>query len=90
MDDDERAPIERHLATCAACHDEVDRHREVASLHAVGAEPITEEVPDSLWSRIETGIGADEGGTALVITTERAGGVPLSSQAAVAAWFPEA
>jgi anti-sigma factor RsiW len=60
VDSAERALVDDHLPRCSECRVEVDRHREVAGLLAVGAEPISDEVPPTLWSRIETGIDTDD------------------------------
>lgn len=54
VDDDERALVEAHLATCPRCRAEVDAHREVASHLALGGAP----APSGLWERIA---GAIEG-----------------------------
>lgn len=56
VDDDERAAVEAHLATCPRCRAEVDAHREVASHLALGGAP----APSGLWERIA---GAIEGET---------------------------
>jgi anti-sigma factor RsiW len=48
VDDDERAAVEAHLATCPRCRAEVDAHREVASHLAQTGAP----APDGLWDRI--------------------------------------
>lgn len=47
VDDDERAAVEAHLATCPRCRAEVDSHREVAAHLAAGAP-----APEGLWDRI--------------------------------------
>lgn len=67
VDPDERILVEDHLPRCDRCRTEVDRHREVAGLLAVEAEPIAEGVPATLWSRIETGIDAGDGPAAPVV-----------------------
>jgi anti-sigma-K factor RskA len=54
VDDDERAAVEAHLATCPRCRAEVDAHREVAAHLAQTGAP----APDHLWDRIA---GALEG-----------------------------
>jgi anti-sigma factor RsiW len=56
VDDDERAAVDAHLATCPRCRAEVDAHREVASHLALGGAP----APEGLWERIS---GAIEGET---------------------------
>jgi len=48
VDEAERAQIEAHLATSPRARAEVERHREVAALLAVG----TERPPEGLWDRI--------------------------------------
>jgi anti-sigma-K factor RskA len=48
VDDDERAEVEAHLATCPRCRAEVAAHREVAALMANGAVA----APEGLWDRI--------------------------------------
>ncbi len=48
VDLDEATSIEVHLATCPRCRDEVQEHREVASLLAYAGAP----APDGLWERV--------------------------------------
>jgi anti-sigma-K factor RskA len=48
VDEDERAEIEEHLATCPRCRAEVAAHREVAALMANGSVA----APEGLWDRI--------------------------------------
>jgi anti-sigma-K factor RskA len=48
VDEDERAEVEAHLATCPRCRAEVAAHREVAALMANSAIA----APDGLWDRI--------------------------------------
>jgi hypothetical protein len=48
VDDDERAVVEEHLATCSRCRAEVQEHREVAGLLAQGGGA----APDGVWARI--------------------------------------
>lgn len=56
VDDDERAAVEAHLATCPRCRAEVDGHREVAAHLAQTGAP----APDELWDRIAGAIGGAE------------------------------
>ena len=53
LDDDEAADLERHIAECRACREELDEHRAVASL--IGAQSVEADVPESLWHRVEAG-----------------------------------
>lgn len=48
VDDDERALVEEHLASCARCRAEVAEHREVATMlaHTGG------DAPEGVWQRI--------------------------------------
>jgi anti-sigma factor RsiW len=55
VDDDERAAVEAHLATCPRCRAEVDAHREVAAHLAQTGAP----APDALWDRIAGSIGGE-------------------------------
>jgi anti-sigma factor RsiW len=48
VDEDERAEVEAHLATCPRCRAEVAAHREVAALMANGGVA----APEGLWDRI--------------------------------------
>lgn len=48
VDDDERAVVEAHLATCSRCRAEVAEHRETAALLAHGGG----DAPEGVWSRI--------------------------------------
>jgi anti-sigma factor RsiW len=48
VDEDERAEVEAHLATCPRCRAEVAAHREVAALMANGSVA----APEGLWDRI--------------------------------------
>jgi anti-sigma-K factor RskA len=48
VDEDERAEVEAHLATCPRCRAEVAAHREVAALMANGSVV----APEGLWDRI--------------------------------------
>ena len=55
VDDDERAAVERHLATCPRCRAEVATHREVAAM--LGSALATDDgrsaaAPAGLWERI--------------------------------------
>ena len=52
VDDDERAVVEEHLATCARCRAEVAEHREVATMlaHTGG------DAPEGLWQRIASSL----------------------------------
>jgi anti-sigma factor RsiW len=62
VEGDERAAIERHLATCPRCRAEVEEHREVAALLAdPGAD-----APPGLWDRIAGSL--DEAPPPLVLT----------------------
>ena len=71
LDPDERALVDDHLVHCDECRAEVDRHREVAALLAVAAEPIAEAAPESVWSRIEDGIDRDDAGAPVLHLAER-------------------
>jgi anti-sigma factor RsiW len=55
IDDDERAMVEAHLATCPRCRAEVDSHREVAAHLALTGAP----APDGLWERIAGAIESE-------------------------------
>lgn len=48
VDDDERAVVDDHLATCARCRAEVADHRETAALLAFAGQ----EAPPGVWERI--------------------------------------
>src|SRR5437899_2768096 len=48
VDGDEREMVERHLADCPRCREEVAEHREVAAQMAYIGAP----APDGLWDRI--------------------------------------
>lgn len=80
VDDDERALVDAHLATCPRCRAEVDAHREVAAHLAQTGAP----APDHLWDRIA---GALEGEPApplrLVRARPRWASAPLAAAAAV-------
>jgi anti-sigma factor RsiW len=56
VDDEERAQVEAHLATCPRCRHEVDQHREVAAHLARSGAP----APDGLWDRIAEVISTAE------------------------------
>ena len=55
VDDDERAEVEAHLATCPRCRAEVAAHREVAALMANSG--VT--APEGLWDRIAEGLSPE-------------------------------
>jgi anti-sigma-K factor RskA len=48
VDEEERALLEAHLATCPRCRAELDGHREVAAALGNSVEPL----PEGLWSSI--------------------------------------
>jgi hypothetical protein len=52
LDDDERAPVERHVRDCAACQSEISEHREVVALLA----PPSTRAPDGLWDKIASSL----------------------------------
>jgi hypothetical protein len=66
VEPEERDLVERHLATCAECREEVDRHRSVAAMLAASDLP----APEGLWDRVKAGVTTSE-------TTETARVVPL-------------
>ena len=76
--------LEAHVAQCADCREELDRHRTAAAALAEG----TLGAPPSLWSRIEAGIAADETDRAEVVAIPRAAPtrwVPVAAAVALVA-----
>ena len=68
VDDDERAEVRAHLATCARCRAEVQEHLEVASLLAhEGAD-----APVGVWERIAGSLEEAPPGLRLVAAPEAA------------------
>jgi anti-sigma-K factor RskA len=57
LDDTERALVDAHLATCHTCADELADLLETASMVTLTE---VEAPPTQLWSRIETGMRAEE------------------------------
>lgn len=70
VDGPEREAIEVHLADCAECRDEVDRHRGIAAMLAEADAPL----PAGLWDRVRSEISVGEspaGSNVVAIETRR-------------------
>lgn len=66
-DPEEIDELERHVATCPECRDELDRHRAAAAALAEG----TLGAPPSLWRRIQTDIEGQPAGENQTVTPLR-------------------
>lgn len=79
VDDAERRLIDDHLAACAECRDEVDRHRSVAAL----LSEADAAVPAGLWSRVESDLRGRDA-SAVRTLPRRRWSLPAMSAAAAA------
>lgn len=68
VDDDERDAVDRHLAACPACRDEVRQHGETVAM--LSSEPGT--APQELWQRIRSGLDAGAAAQPLRLKPRRA------------------